>query len=90
MRPGDLIEHIRKVGFTTITKAAADLGTSIQEINETIEFLRKKRHLIRVDMTTEGDCESGSCSSCAGCGAAYAIQEDGKPVIYKLSSILSR
>ncbi len=90
MRPGELIDHIREVGFTTISKAAAELGVSTDEIRDAIDFLRKKRHLIRVDMTTEDDCESGSCSSCAGSGAPFAIQEDDKPVIYKLSSILSR
>ncbi|MCK5744456.1 MAG: hypothetical protein KAH30_06920 [Caldisericia bacterium] len=90
MRPGQLIDHIKEKGFTTISKASGDLGISVEEIWKAIEFLRSKRHLIRLDMSGDSDCESGSCGGCKGCSATYAIQEDDKPIIYTLSPIASR
>ena len=88
MRPGKLIEYIKENGFITVSQASDDLEVSIDEIMKTIEFLKNKRHLRKLDMSGESSCETGDCSGCKGCSTAHGIQEDGTPILYTLSPFM--
>ncbi len=90
IRPGQLIDFIKEKGFTTIKTAAGELNVSEEGILELIKLLRNKKHLVKIDLTEDSDCESGSCSGCSGCGASYVIQVDDEQIAYALSSIASR
>ncbi len=88
MKPGDLIEFIKRKRFTTISDASVALGVDVDYIRKIIDKLRIMRHLRRLDMSRGSGCDSGDCTGCKGCSTAFAIQEDGKPIVYILSPFI--